>query len=401
MKDGNFRTAELDRRIGRFGIAALVAGLAGAAGAVAGLLIAGPARFFQAYLFSFLFVLSIALGLLAIAMLHYLVGGRWGMLIRRTLEAGSKTLWVMAIFFLPILAGMRWLYPWTDPQAVAASPLLQHKAPYLNIPFFILRTVIYFAVWIFFSSRLTRLSQRPEYELDPERRRVFQRFSAFGLIAYVLTMTFASTDWIMSLQPEWFSTAYGLVIISGQFLVGLAFAIAILPLLVSHRPLSWVSSPDLFRDLGALLLSAVVFWAYIAFFQLLIIWSGNLPREVTWYLYRSQGGWAWVSVFVIVAQFLLPFLVLISLRAKRSLRLIAALSLGVILAHLAYYYWEVAPVFSPGQLSFHWLDLAAPVALTGIWLAAFFLYFTRTPALRPHELEVETALDRDRRHSIA
>jgi hypothetical protein len=236
--------------------------------------------------------------------------------------------------------------------------------------------------------------------MDPERRRIFQRFSAFGLMAYVLTMTFASIDWIMSLQPNWFSTAYGLVIISGQFLVGLAFAIAILPIVVRYRPISWISSPDLFRDLGALLLSAVVFWAYIAFFQLLIIWTGNLPREVTWYLYRSTGGWAWLSLIVVVAQFLLPFLVLISLRAKRSLRLISILSLGVILAHLVYYYWEVAPVFSPGQFSFHWLDLVAPLAIGALWLAAFFWYFSRTPPLRAHELDAEVALDRDRRRSI-
>jgi hypothetical protein len=246
-----------------------------------------PEQFFRSYLVAFLFWQGLSLGALAILMLVYLMGGRWGYLVRQALEAGSKTLWLAALLFAPLVFGLSSLYPWARPEALAADPLLQAKSVYLNVPFFLVRTVLYFIIWIVLARLLIGWSRIPEYTSDPVLRRRFQRVSSLGLILYVLTMTFASIDWIMSLQPDWVSTIFGLLIITGQALAGLALGIAVLPLVADIPPLSGLAHPGRFRDLGALLLTMVVLWAYIAFSQYLIIWSANIPREATCYLNRS------------------------------------------------------------------------------------------------------------------
>lgn len=355
---------------------------------LAGIFLSGPAQFFQAYLFAFLFWLALSLGSLAVAMMHYLVGGGWGAIIRRILQAASRTIWLMAALFIPIIIGMHDLYPWMNPGFVAADAVMQQKSQYLNLPFFLLRAVLYFAIWIFLDRRVTFMAHQESYNVNPDQRRYLQRTSAIGLMLYSLTMTFAAIDWIMSLQPAWYSTAYGLVIITNQGLLAFAFAIALLPRLAEGKPLSEVINRDLYRDLGALLLTAAMLWAYISFFQFLIIWAGNIPREAVWYVDRFSGGWLWLAVIVLVFQFILPFAVLLSLRAKRNARLLSVLSSSILVAGLINYYWEVLPAFNPAGFTIHWLDITLPIAMGGLWVAGFIWSLKRTPTLifnRPEE----------------
>lgn len=369
----------LHPRLQRAWRTSLIVGLVATAALVAGLLLAGPGPFFRAYLVAFLFWLSISLGSLGMGMLHYLVGGDWGYLIRRVLEASYKALWAMALLFIPLIFGLQHLYPWARPELVAEDALLQHKAPYLNIPFFVGRAALYFAVWLALAWVLSRWAPNPAYTTDPVLRRRLQRISALGILAYGLTMTFASFDWIMSLQPEWQSTVFGMLIVTGQALAGIGFALLFLPLLARLRPLDEIVTPRLIRDLGAIVFSAVIFWAYIAYSQYLVIWAGNIPREALWYIYRGVGGWLWVGLAAFAIQFALPFLVLLPVSTKRNPRVLIGLAALMLVARFLDYYWHVMPAFSPGVLQVHWLDLAAPVALGGLWLAAFFWHLIRTP----------------------
>jgi hypothetical protein len=372
----------------------LAVGLVGAVVLVAGAFLTGFDRFLQSYLFAYLFWLELGLGSLAIVLLHSLVGGGWGIAIRRVLEAGAMTLWLLALLFVPLAIGLQHLYLWARPEVVAADPLLQHKSLYLNVPFFILRAGLYFAVWIFLAWRLTSWSRQIEYHHEVTPRRRFQRFSAFGLILYWLTVSFAATDWIMSLEPHWYSSIYGMLIIVGQVLGGLAFGIALTPLLARDPPLDRFMNPGLYRDLGAMLLAVVMIWAYIAFSQLLIIWSGNLPSEVTWYLHRSQGGWLWVGLLVFAIQFVLPFLLLLSLWAKRDARVLASLGAAILAMRLVDYFWHVMPAFHPAGFTLHWLDLIAPLAIGGLWVAAFSWRLKRTPLLLPVVTEAGEGIER-------
>lgn len=371
---------------------ALIAGVIAAALAVGGLVLAGEPVFFRYYLVAYLFWFELTMGGLILAMLHYLTGGNWGFAIRRVLEGASKTIWLMALLFIPLLFGLDDLYAWARPEVVAENPLLQHKDPYLNVPFFLVRTGVYFAIWLGIVFLLTRWSPDPAYTFGPRRRRRFQRAAAISIVVVSLTMTFASIDWLMSLQPEWLSTSYGLLIISGQALAGLAFAILMVTAGSKGQPIESFLGPRVFRDLGALLLTTVLLWAYIAFTQFLIIWSGNIPREITWYLVRSEGGWLGVGVFVVVLQFVLPFLVLLSLRAKRSPLVLAVLSGAVLVTRLVYYYWEVIPVFSPAGVSLHWILIPILIAIGGLWLATFFFHFERTPLVLPEAEAGEAAV---------
>lgn len=363
----------------RIRLGSMAVGIIALALIAAGAFLSGLSQLFQAYLYAYMFWLGITLGSLAIALLYLMVGGEWGMVIRRVSEAASKTLWLCALLFVPILFGFEYLYPWARPDVVASDALLQHKGLYLNVPFAIARAALYFAVWGYLVWGLSRWSRPASQKVDPGDRRRFQRFSAFGLILYFLTMTFASIDWVMSLQPDWLSTIYGMLIVTGQALSGLAFSLLLLPVLVQEDQLAQVITPRHYRDLGALLLTSVMLWAYLAFSQYLIIWSGNLPHEASWYLARTTGGWQWIGLALLLFQFALPFSFLISLRAKRNPRLLTGLAMLIILVRLGEWFWEVVPAFHPSELTIHWLDLVTPVALGGLWLAAFLWHFERTP----------------------
>lgn len=363
---------------------AAIVGIAGLILTAIGLFIS-PSQFFRSYLWAFLFWFGIALGCLPLLMLYHLVGGAWGFTIRRIIESGTRTLPVLAVMFIPILFGIPRLYEWSQPDKVAQIRALQLKHAYLNIPFWIIRTLIYFAVWLFYVYRLNRMSARQDETGDTALPRRFQRFSGPGLVVYGLTITFASFDWAMSLEPQWYSTIYGMLWIVSQALSGLAFAIAILALLAGTAPISRLSLPDSLHDLGNLLLAFVMLWAYLSFSQLLIIWSGNLPEEIQWYLSRLHHGWQWVAAALITFHFFVPFFLMLARFKKRHIRWIATIALLVLVMRVVDTYWIITPAFYRDRFTLHWLDLFALVGIGGIWLAVYARQLAVMPLLPLHD----------------
>ena len=289
----------------------LRAGIAGLALTALGLFFS-PAQFFRSYLWAFLFWFGIALGCLPLLMLYHLVGGAWGFTVRRIIESGARTLPLLAILFLPVILGIPQLYEWSHADRVAQVEQLKQKQPYLNVPFWIVRSIFYFSVWLYFAHRLNRLSAKQDETGEPRLVNAFQRLSGPGLDVYGFTISFAAFVWAMSLEPQWNSTIYGMLWIVSQALSSLAFSIAVLALLASAPPMSDRVRAESLHDLGNLLLAFVMLWAYLSFSQLLIIWSGNLPQEIQWYLSRLRHGWQWVAAALITFHFFVPFFLLLS-----------------------------------------------------------------------------------------
>ena len=369
--------------MGRVQRGALIAGVGGLALCALGAFLSLD-QFFQSYLWAYLFWVGLALGCFGVTMLQHVTGGRWGVAIRRLIETGAMMLPLMALLFVPLIFGMRSLYIWARPEVVAADEILQFKQPYLNVPFFLLRAALYFAIWIGMAWLLNRWSAEQDRTANPALPRRFRLLSAPGLLVYVLTMSFAAFDWSMSLEPYWYSTIYGAMFIVGQVLTTFAFVITLMALLSARPPLAAIATPDLFNDLGNLLLAFIMLWAYMSFSQFLIIWSGNLPEEVVWYLRRSAGGWVWVAVVLFIFHFAFPFLLLLSRNTKRRPRLLARLAIFVFVIHLLNVFWLVTPAFHDG-LQIHWLDLAAPIGIGGIWIAAYLWLLQRAPLVARHD----------------
>jgi hypothetical protein len=359
---------------------ALLAGIAASLLSAVGAFLA-PQQFFRSYLLGYLFWLGIALGCLGIALLHQLTGGAWGNVIRRFLESGTRTLPLLALLFVPIVFGLPHLYEWTHPEVVAADHVLQHKSAYLNVPFLLGRAAFYFAVWIGFAMLLNAWSARGAAEPGGAIARRLKIASAPGILFYVLTMTFAAVDWVMSLDPHWFSTIFGVLFIVGQVLSAFAFVIALVARMRDAEPLASGVTSDHLHDLGNLLFAFLFLWAYISISQLLIIWSANLPEEIPWYLKRFNGGWEWVGYALVVFHFAVPFLILLNRRVKRAGRALAMTATAIIVMHFVDLFWIIVPEFHPDAFRIHWLDVAAPVAVGGLWLALFFRQLAQRPLL--------------------
>ncbi len=349
-----------------------------ASGAACGLvslagLLTNPAQFYQSYLMAYMWVLGPTLGCLALAMVHQLSGGAWGVLIRRPMGAASRVLPVLTVLFLPIVAGMPHLYVWTHADIVAADPVLAGKHAYLNTPFFLVRAVIYFAVWNLVSHFLNAWSLEQDRTRDPALSGRMRRLSAAGLIGYVLTISFASFDWMMSTEPHWFSTIYGVLILGGQGLSAVAFLAIVLVWLSRRSPIDELGKvlPDRFHDIGNLMLAFVMLWAYFAFSQYLIIWSGNLPEEISWYQDRLQTGWVAIGMLLMLAHFALPFVLLLSRVVKREARTLVALASFVLLMRLVDLFWMIAPEFHRKGVVVSWLDVVLPAALGLVWLGCY------------------------------
>lgn len=352
--------------------------------------------FYPAYLTAYLFWLGMALGCLSVAMLHGLTGGAWGVAIRRVIEAGFQTLPLMALLFAPLWLGVERIYEWANPDVVQHNELLAYKAAYLNVVWFHRRAIIYFVTWIVFGWLLILSSPNDDPQADSRRSRRLQRTSALGLIAYGLTITLAVVDWVMSLEPEWFSTMYGVLYICGQAVSGTSFAIVAVVLLGRFEPWSRTVTAQRRHDLGNLLLAFVMFWAYVAFMQYLVIWSGNLPEENVWYLRRSQGGWQYVVISLMALHFAVPFLLLLSRNRKRDPAGIFRVALLLLAMRYVDLYWLIVPGFQHGESSaggpaIHWLDLAAMAAIGGVWLAVFswrLLARVKLPIYDPELVEI-------------
>jgi hypothetical protein len=335
--------------------------------------------FFQSYLVAYVFWVGITLGCLGWLLIQYLGGATWGIVIRRLLESASHTLILMAILFVPIRFGLHKIYEWSHDlntiQSETAKNLIQHKSKWLNPNFFTLRAAIYFGIWILLMYVLIKRSHRQDETGDPKLVQSAQNWSGPGFLIYGLACTFAAIDWVMSLDAEWFSTIFGLIMIAGQGVLSMAFIISVCLLLSKREPMSHVLQPKHFHDLGKLLLALVMLWAYFSFSQLLIIWAGNLPEEIPWFLERFAGIWRYLGIAIIVLHFALPFLLLLSRDLKRNSRKLVMVAWLIIIMRFIDLLWLIVPEFEhghPGHLSNYFVYAAATVGMGGLWLGWFF-----------------------------
>ena len=359
--------ARLQQRGMIIGVAGLVVG------AIASIL--QPDQFLPSWLIGFTFCVGLSMGCLALLMTQHLSGGQWGLVARRVFEAGSRLLPYSVLLFIPIAIFLPKLYLWARPEAVHADEILEHKAPYLNVWFFLIRAAVYFLIWWFCAHNLNRWSvqqDRGELGVTEADTRRFRVISAPGLLAYVLTMSLAAIDWLMSLDPHWYSTIFGFIIVAGQALCALSFSVAILAMLAESAPLSAVLRAGHFHDLGKLMLAFVMLWAYFSFSQFLIIWAGNLPEEIPFYIERLRYGWQYVSLLIVVGHFFVPFLLLLSRDLKRRPRLLARVAWFIVAMRLIDLIWIIAPVFNQDRaFPVSVANVAIPLGLAGVWLYLF------------------------------
>jgi hypothetical protein len=374
---------------GRLRTPLLIAGGAGLALCALGALL-DPERFAQAWLVAFLFWLAMPLGSVAVLMVHQQTGGRWGLPLRRIQEAAAQTLPLLALFFAPVAVYIFDLYPWTHPGLFHGheGELLHKKEAFLNVPFFLIRAAVYFLVWIGVAFRMYAWSRSLERDWDPVLARRMQVFTGPGLLLYGLTVTFAAIDWIMTLEPLWYSSIFGAMIAMAQLLPAFAFGIVALTWLAPREPVPQALNPTVWNDLGNLLLAFVMLWSYLTFSQFFLIWSGNLPEEIVWYTRRIRGGWEFLGWGLIVFYFALPFLALLVRDLKRTPHRLVWVAGAILVMHYVYTFWLVIPAFGvhghgthTPQFHAHWLDLAALVGQGGVWLAAFLWRLQARPLL--------------------
>jgi hypothetical protein len=354
-------------------------------------------QFLSSWLLGVTYWLGISIGCLALAMIHHLTGGAWGIPVRRVFEAAAGVLPLLALLFLPVLFGLDELYLWARPEA-AADPVLQHKAPYLNEPFFVLRSAAYFLAWGGLAFWLRGLSSRQDRAPDPALTKRMQAVAAPGLVVWAMVTTFAYVDWLMSLEPHWFSTIYGVYFFGGTGLASMAFLIVVALLLARREPLAGLIGPRHFHDWGKLMFAFVLLWTYFAVSQLIIIWTGNLPEEIEWYLHRMSHGWQYVGLALALGHFALPFALLLSRDLKLHMQRLAGVAAFVLVMRWVDHLWQIAPAFHPEGVRVHWLDVAAPLAVGGLWLATFVWLYKRRPILPINDPYLEESLGDEAHH---
>ena len=379
--------------VGRLQQRALIVGIVGAILC----LIGGfrwPSQFFHSYLDSFLLILGLSLGSMGLLMLQHLTSGDWGIIIRRPLEAATRTLWLVAALFVPVILGMKYLYgAWLNAPATGEGALSHFQKTYLTPQNFIIRAVIYFAVWLLLVSALNRWSHQQDVDTaNRVLRRKFKLLSGPGIILYVFGVGFASIDWAMSLSPHWFSTIYGFIFVAGEVISSLCLVIAVVVLLSRTPPMAGLIQARHLSDLGKLLLTFVMLWAYFSFSQLLIIWSGNLPDEISFYRSRLYGSWGVVAVLILVFHFFTPFFMLLSRGLKRNANLLPKVAFLLIVMRLVDLYWTTRPEFTSSALP-SWFDIVVPVTLGGLWIAFFARNLKSRPLLPLGEPKLEEAIE--------
>ncbi|HEY3322335.1 MAG TPA: hypothetical protein VGP72_17870 [Planctomycetota bacterium] len=340
-------------------------------------------QFLQSYLVAYVFWLSVCLGAGGLLALNYVVKCRWGVVIRRTAEAAAALIFLMALLLLPLLAGLPHLYQWARPEGLSADPALRHAALFLQVPFVLGRLALYFLIWFALAFLLKHWSVQQDQRGDPACAKKLSGLSAVSVPIYVLTISFFSVDMLLSLEPGWDSSIVGFMIGTDCLLTALAFIIVIVVLLAKDAPLRQALNTERVHDLGNLLMALVIFWAYIAFAQYLVLWMANLPEEVGWYVRRTQGGWEWAARSLMGLHFALPLFLLLFRFIKRSTGSLIAVALFMLVMRWVDLLWTIAPTFRP-VLYVHWLDVALPLAMGGLWVAVFGWVLRRQPLLPLH-----------------
>jgi len=347
----------------------------------------GWQAFFQSYIYAYVCWTLLPLGSLGFLMLHHLTGGTWGIPIRRILEASTRTFPVMLVLFVPIFLGIPKLYTWAQPDIVAADPILQYKHPYLNPGGYIIRTLVYFAAWILIAFVLNKMSREQDQTGDPTLAHRMSVVSGPSFVVWALFITGASIDWLMSLEPHWFSTIYGFLFIVISGLAALCFSILTVRMLSETEPMKDVIEPKRLNDLGNLMLALVMLWTYMSFSQFLIIWAGNLKDEIPWYMVRAFGPWAGIAAFLLVFHFAVPFLSLLQRQLKRRIRSLTRIAILILVLTLVDVYWLVVPAYETKapQLLPILMDIFALIGIGGIWLAAFLTQLKKQPLVALHD----------------
>ncbi len=401
---------ELRSKLDRIQRTALVVGVIGAVLLAWGFT-ADRQQFYRSYLYAFTCVAMFGLGSLVLTMIHYLTGGFWGLAMRRQLQAGIRTLPLLAVLFIPIAIavvthpehaaehaeggheGVFWLYQWTDSALVAHDHVLHHKAPWLNVNAFLGRTILYFVIWIALGFSILRAAAKYDETGDPAYAKRARYISGPGVLIFALTGTGAAFDWMMSLDPKWYSTMYGVIYMVGSALAVMAFGIVFASWVKDHEPFRGYVKGNMFHDLATLMFAMIMLWGYTSFSQGLIIWSGNLAEETPWYLVRTETTWQFVLIALAVFHFAVPFFLLLMRRIKRDSSYVVPVALLLLFMRYVDMYWQVIPVFRE-HLAPAWMDFVAPIALSGLWLAYFMSRLKANPVTSPYqEAAIHSALE--------
>lgn len=393
---------ELREKYGRMSRVALIVGIIGVVGLAIGWIVA-PVDFYQSYFLGYAYWITITFGMIGWMLLHNMTAGKWGFTIRRMLQAGSfrsasSPLLLMLILFIPIIVGRHDFYIWMDPELVEHDHVLHNKAFYLNETFWWVRFAIYWVFWIGLTMWLRRQLDREEENrtIEGSNLRRIQLISALGLVGFMLTVNFSMTDWFMSLEPYWFSTIYGVIMLIGGVLSAIALNNGMVVTSARYRPFNGYLDTKTLHDLGNLMFALTIFWAYVSFSQYIIIWSANLAEEASWYLKRTDGIYEGIGYFLLAFHFIFPFLMLIQRRMKRNPFSLKRMAIYILTMHFFDMFWQIKPAFQEvgdTTFNFHVLDLAAVAGIGGLWLFLYLNALARTerPLLPPHDLRMKGA----------
>ncbi|HEX7152642.1 MAG TPA: hypothetical protein VF618_14225 [Thermoanaerobaculia bacterium] len=365
---------------------------------IIGLVLAGvgyftsEVEFFRAWLAPFVFWFLIAAGSLGILMLQYVTGGEWGILVRRPLGAAARTIWIFALFILPLLFGLKHVYIWANPDIVAHDKLLQAKQLWLNNQFWIGRTAFYFALWLLWAWRVRKLSLKFYEDRSPETDLARRKWAAAGIFMFVMTMTLASVDWVMSLEPKWYSSMFGISFTVGAGLSAFAAVTFFLTLIANTKAMQDVLKPNHFRDLGNLMLAFTMLWAYTAFSEFLLIWYGNIKEEIPYFLKRQHGAWGAMALALIIFHFFLPFTMLLMRHIKDRPQTIKIVTIVILIMRFVDLYWLITPAHYGMHFHFHWITIAAFFGIGGVWLWAFIQQLKGQTIIPIHETWVDEAI---------
>jgi hypothetical protein len=377
--------------------------------AAAILAVRNPDEFYRAYLLGYMCWLGVALGSMAVIMIRHLTGGGWGVVIRRIQGAAMRSLPLLTLLFIPIAVAVLQgrIYPWAMAlDAIQEPHIREHldrhsfiKEAYLNPRGFIIRAIIYFAIWNLLSYLLSRWSKQADAPNAPDNTQKFKAVAGPGLILYGFSISFAAIDWVMSLDPSWISTIFGLIILIGEVLSGICFAIVVERILFNYRPMSEMLRPDLVHDHGKWTLTFIMVWAYFSFSQWLIIWAGNLPTEITFYMRRLNGGWGWIGLFLALFHFCVPFVILLSRPFKRDIRKLVWLAVWLLFMRYVDLFWIIEANFSK-TLTITIADIVVPVAIGGFWLAFYFNNLGSLPLLPAYDPTAVEVLEPHPQHNV-
>jgi hypothetical protein len=349
-------------------------------------------QFFQSYLVAYVYWIAIPLGCMPILMLHHLTGGRWGYPLRRILEAGSRTLGVMAVLYIPLWFGMSRLYIWTKPDAIPDDYLHHFKKIYLMPGFFTVRTITYFVVLLGIAYLLNKWSADQDQTGDPRIQGRLSAVSGPFVVFWAFMVSGMAFDWVMSLEPEWSSTIYGLIFVDIEVLVALSFVLFVFGRLSRQEPLKDIIRISDYNDQGNLMLAFLMLWAYLSFDQFLLMYATNLKDEIPWYVTRAFSNWGYVASLLVLFHFFVPFFLLLQRAIKRKLRLLSRVAAFMIVVTFVDVYWLVVPAFDKSGPRFHITDFFALAGIGGVWVASFAWQLKKMPILPLHDPRFEGVL---------